>query len=91
MAELKDFFGILYLLGASKSNSESIRNLWSNGPMARPVFKAIMSVNKFDSICCHLRLDSLDTREKRRDLDNSASFREVWNFFESKCRKNYKP
>ena len=28
MVELKAFFGILYLLGVSKGNHESIRNLW---------------------------------------------------------------
>ena len=38
MVELKAFFGILYLLGVSKGNHESIRNLWSDGPMARPLF-----------------------------------------------------
>ena len=91
MVELKAFFGILYLLGVSKSNHESIRNLWSDGPMARPVFKATMSVNRFESICCHLKFDSMDTREERRALDKFAPFREVWNFFESKCRENYKP
>ena len=91
MVELKAFFGILYLLGVSKGNHESIRNLWSDGPMARPIFKATISVNRFESIRCHLRFDSMDTREERRALDKFALFREVWNFFESKCRENYKP
>ena len=58
MVELKAFFGILYLLGVSKENHENIRNLWSDGPMARPVFKATISVNRFESIRCHLRFDS---------------------------------
>ena len=48
MVELKAFFGILYLLGVSKGNHESIRNLWSDGLMARHVFKATMSVNRFE-------------------------------------------
>ena len=30
-------------------------------------------------------------REKRRALDKFAPFREVWKFFESKCKKNYQP
>ena len=91
MVELKAFFGILYLLGVSKGNHESIRNLWSDGSMARPVFKATISVNRFKSIRCHLRFYSMDTREERKALDKFAPFREVWNFFESKCRENYKP
>ena len=33
----------------------------------------------------------MDTREERRFLDKFSSFREVRNFFESKCRENYKP
>ena len=79
MIELKAFFGILYLLGVSKGNHESIRNLWSDGPMARPVFQATISVNRFESIYCYLRFDSMDTREERRALDKFAPFREVWN------------
>ena len=91
MIELKAFVGILYLLGVSKGNHENIRNLWSDGPMARPVFKATMSVNRFEIIRCHLRFDSIDTRQERRARDKFAPFREIWNFFESKCRENYKP
>ena len=91
MIELKAFFGILYLLGLNKGNLENIRNLWSDYPMARPVFKATMCVNRFESIRCHLRFDSMDTREERRALDKFAPFREVWNFFKSECRENYKP
>ena len=91
MIELKDFVGILYLLGVSKENHENIRNLWSDGPMARPVFEATTSVNRFEIIRCHLRFDSIDTREERRARDKFAPFRKLWNFFESKCRENYKP
>ena len=91
MIELKAFVGILYLLGVSKGNHENIRNLCSDGPMARPVFKATMSVNRFEIIRCHLRFDSIDTRQERRARDKFAPFRELWNFFESKCRENYKP
>ena len=65
MVELKAFFGILHLLGVSKGNHKSIRNLWSDGPTARPIFKATMSVNRFESIRCHLRFDSMVTREER--------------------------
>ena len=59
--------------------------------MARPVFKATMSVNRFESICCHPRFVQVDTQEERRTLDKFVPFRKVWNFFESKCRDYYKP
>ena len=91
MVELKAFFGNLYLLGVSKGNQEIIRNLWNDGPMARSVFEATMSVNRFKSIRCHLRFDSIDTREERGALDKLAHFRQVWNFFQSKCIENYIP
>ena len=61
MIELKAFAGILYLLGVSKGNHEHIRNLWSDGSMVRPVFKATMSFNRLEIIRCHLRFDSIDT------------------------------
>ena len=77
MVELKAFFDILYLLGVSKDNHENIRNLWSDGPMARPVFKATMYVNGFESIRCHLRFDLIDTPKEKRALDKFTPFREV--------------
>ena len=85
----ESFRWFLYLLGVSKGNHENIRNLWSYGP--RPIFKTTMSVNRFEIIRCHLRFDSIDTRKERRARDKFAPFRELWNFFESKCRENYKP
>ena len=68
MVKLKAFFGILYLLGVSKGNHESIGNLWSDEPMARPVFKATISINRFECICFHLRFELMDAREERRAL-----------------------
>ena len=37
--------------------------------MARAVFKATMSANRFEIICCHLRFDLIDTREERSARD----------------------
>ena len=92
MVELKAFFGILYLLGVNKSNHENSRNLWSDGPIARPVFKATMPVNRFEIIHCHLRFESMDTPciIHEKSSRQVCTFREVWNFFESKSRENYK-
>ena len=59
--------------------------------MARPVFKATMSANRFEIIRCHLIFDSIDTREERRARDKLHLSENFGTFFESKCRENYKP
>ena len=80
MIELKAVVSILCLLGASKKN-ENVRNLWGDGPLSRPAFKATKSVNRLGSIRCYLRFGAMNTREKRaRDkfshLRNMNVFRE---------------
>ena len=91
LTEMKAFIGLLYLLGVSKGNHENVRKLWSDGPLGRPVFKATMSVNRFEAILCHLRFDNSDTRAERKANDKFAPFREVWNVFVELCRNNYTP
>ena len=45
--ELRAFVGLLILMGVSKGNHKSVRDLWSSGSLGQPIFKAVMSVNRF--------------------------------------------
>ena len=47
IGELKTFMGLLILIGVTKGNHESVRDLWSSGPLGGPIFKADMPVNRF--------------------------------------------
>ena len=87
MIEVKAFVGILYLLAVNKESHENIRNLWSAGRLKRSIFKATMSVNRFENIRCRLRFDAINTLKKRRARDKFSSFRDVWNFFNLLQRK----
>ena len=87
MIETKIFVGILDLLGVSKGNHENVRSFWSDGPLLRPVLKATMSVNRFESVRCYLRFDATDTREERRARDKFAPFRDIWNFLRVNAKK----
>ena len=65
MVELKAFFGILHLLDVNKGSRENIRDLWSDGPMARPVFKATMSVNRLKySLASEIWFNGCTRKEK---------------------------
>ena len=89
--ELKAFLGLLLLFGVSKGNHENLREAWGDRPFAKPVFKATMSICRFESIMCHLRFDDSDTRDRRRAVDKFAPFRDIWNEFISNCVQNYCP
>ena len=89
--ELRAFVGLLILMGVSKGNHESVRDLWSSGSLGRPIFKAVMPVNRFEQILRHLRFDNLDTRHERRTTDKFAPYRDLWNTFIENCKRNYVP
>ena len=78
-------------MGVSKGNHKSVRDLWSSGSLGQPIFKAVMSVNRFEQILRHLRFDNLDTRHERCTTDKFAPHRDLWNTFIENCKRNYVP
>lgn len=90
--ELTAWIGLLLLAGVSKGNHENIREMWKDGPMSRPIFRATMSINRFEEIRKCIRFDDKDTRSERAgDGDKFAAFRWIWTRFIEKCRNNYEP
>ena len=81
---MKAFVSVLCLFGVNNRN-ENIRNLWGDGPLSRPAFKATKPVNKFESIHCYLRFDGMNAREKKWAQDKFALYRNV-NFFLEKMQ-----
>ena len=80
--------GLLILIVVTKGNHESVRDLWSSGPLGRPIFKAIMPVNRFEQILQHLRFNNFDTCAERRSTDKFAQYRAIWNTFIENCKHN---
>lgn len=89
--EFDAFVGLLILFGVTKGNHENLRDSWSDGPLSRPVFKATMSVNRFESILRHIRFDESDSRRSRRQTDSFAPFRDIWQKFVQNCKINFNP
>ena len=55
------------------------------------MYKATMSVERFEDIRRFLRFNNKRTREFRRQADHMAAFRYIWDLFISNCKKSYSP
>lgn len=87
--ELKAVIGLLLIAGADKSAHVSTRDLWS--PTAKPVYKSVMTVVRFESILRFMRFDDRRTRDQRRTTDKLAAFRDIWMMFLDRLPKMYRP
>jgi len=70
--------------GISMADSFSVEN----GP---PLFRAVMSFNRFKLLTYCLWFSSKSTRNERRMVDKFAVFRELWDLFTIQCKNNYTP
>lgn len=91
--ELDAFFGILILTGRFREARESVHNIWSikNQSLSRPVYRAIMSRNRFIDILRFIRFDDLNTRVQRKEQDKLAPLRDIADIFAKNCRESYCP
>ncbi|XP_049308060.1 piggyBac transposable element-derived protein 4-like isoform X1 [Bactrocera dorsalis] len=88
--ELEAYFGLQIMAGVSKSNGESLRCLWdeTNG---RPIFRAVMHIERFMQISRCLRFDSHEDRETRRLRDKLAPIRNIWDKWSKNLKLMYNP
>ncbi len=88
--EMAALIGLLILAGVYGASLESLKEMWSV-KSGRPVFKATMSRNRFESILRFMRFDDKSTRAERAKNDKLAPIREIWQMFNESLRKPYKP
>lgn len=88
--EFLAFVGIVLLAGSEKQWDVPIRELFGD-PSSNPIYKATMSVERFEEIRRFLRFDDKRTREFRLQTDHLAAFRYIWDLFIGNCRKSYRP
>ncbi|KAM4016931.1 LOW QUALITY PROTEIN: piggyBac transposable element-derived protein 4-like [Anomaloglossus baeobatrachus] len=72
--DLDAYIGVLLLAGVYKSCNEATDSLW-DASTGRNIFRATMSLQKFQMISRVLRFDNRDTRTKS---DKLAPIRDVW-------------
>ena len=88
--ELNAFFGLCLLRGVMKGRNEPLLSFWESDH-GRPIFREIMSRNKFQSILRYIRLDDKNSRPFRRSTDKFAAIRDLWNSLMDNCQKSYFP
>lgn len=91
MAELKALFGLLYLAGLNRSGRQNLSDLWSTDGTGVEIYRLVMSKQRFYFLQSCLTFDNLSTREERRQFDNLAPIRELFEAFVENCKKSYVP
>ncbi|CAF0800781.1 unnamed protein product [Rotaria sordida] len=89
MVELKGFIGLLLISGLLGKSRKSIKSLWTRNSLESPVFRAIISRNRFETIVFYLRFDDKTTREERKNTDKFAAIRKIWLDFQNNLNKCY--
>jgi predicted nucleic acid-binding OB-fold protein len=90
--ELRAFVGLLLLGGVLCSNREPVKEMWTTDPaIARPIFAATMTRDRFLELHRHVTFDDVSTREQRRETDRLAPIRDVVESFAEKFRRFYNP
>ncbi|CAK1583894.1 unnamed protein product [Parnassius mnemosyne] len=87
--EILAFIGLMFLTGIFKSAREDARGIWSTKTRGRPIFRTVMSLNRFLFILSCLRFDEQLTREERKKTDRLALISELFNKFIKNCITNY--
>lgn len=83
--EMDAFLGLLLMAGVEKSWNVPVRELFLD-KMSNPIYKATMSVNRFENIRRFLRFDDKRTRIRRLETDKLAPISYVWNLFLIQCK-----
>ncbi|KRX26647.1 PiggyBac transposable element-derived protein 4 [Trichinella nelsoni] len=88
--EIYAFIGLLLISGVFKSSDESVSDLWSlnNG---RPIFRSVMTEDRFKDLLRFCRFDDNCTRAARLKCDKLAAFRDMWTMFRTNLKNIYKP
>ncbi|XP_030758010.1 piggyBac transposable element-derived protein 3-like [Sitophilus oryzae] len=87
--KINAFIGVLYMAGVLRSQHLHTYNLWSSDGTAPEFFAAVMSERRFHIILRAIRFDDSDTREERRDIDNLAPIRELFEHINQRCSACY--
>lgn len=87
--EIKALLGLLMLTAIYKSNREDMLSLFSTKSTGRPIFRAVMSVKRFEILIGTLRFDDPGTRVERKKDDPAAAITNIFQRFVNNCQKLY--
>lgn len=89
MSELKAYIGLLYIAGFYRSGRQNTVDLWASDGTGVEIFRLTMARQRFHFIQSCLRFDDKSTREERKQLDNLAPIRQIFEMFVENCKKAY--
>jgi len=88
--ELNAFIGLSLLIGLERNGDVPVRELFMD-PLHNPLFRATMSVGRYEDLHGCMQFDDKKTRVLREASDHLAAFRNVWDMFLINCRKGFIP
>ncbi|KAK1885696.1 PiggyBac transposable element-derived protein 4 [Dissostichus eleginoides] len=88
--ELMAFIGLTILAGSEKNWDVPIRVLFGS-PLHNPMYKATMSIGRFEDIRRLLCFDDKRTRASQLETDHMTAFRYIWDLFLVNCRQKFIP
>lgn len=87
--EMKSFFGLLLFTSIFKSGRENMESLFSVTTKGRPIFRATMSLRRFQVLNSCLRFDDPATREIRKESDKGTAISNIFYMFLKNFQENY--
>ena len=84
--EIPALFGLMYTRAVTRQNLVSVKQLFQH-IYANPVFKSIMSKNRFVFLMGIIQFDDLESREERWESDRFAAIRQFFNEFNDHCAR----
>lgn len=87
--EMKAFFGVLYMAGVKKGNHINLDELWKDDGTAPDFFSAVMPKRRFQTLVQAIRFDDKTTRNVRKNEDNLAPIRNIFDRFVQSCSDAY--
>jgi hypothetical protein len=90
MNEFNAYLGLLYLAGVFRSAGEATEELWDPTD-GRKIFRAVMSLKRFQQISRIIRFDNKDTRTARRARDRLAPIRDVFDAWVKTLPRSFIP
>lgn len=88
--ELCAYLGLVLQAGVERSWDVPVRELFG-GEFPNPLYRATMSVFRFEEIRRFLRFDDKRTREIRLETDKLAMISHIWQLFIGNCKKRLIP
>lgn len=87
---MRAYYGVLLLAGVYRSKGEDITELWDDYH-GRPIFRAAMSLQKFQVINQCIRFDDKELRILTQERDKLQPIRNVFNKWNQRVRALYVP